>query len=188
MIPGDVVVKELIVENNAILTIEGDLTLQRNASTTLDGGNAVQVEGDAVLDGVLVLQLDEVPLGPVQVIQADNITGDFSSINANVAGLRSCEQVNAATDTAASSASSYSVLVTVDKSACGGGLSIGAIVGIALGGCLVVAALLVALVVYCSRRKNRAMGDATRARIARRREQEAESMRDRIVMENKNQE
>ena len=64
IIPGDVVVDELTVENNATLNVEGDLTLLPNASTTLDGNNAVQVEGVAALAGALVLQLDEVPAGP----------------------------------------------------------------------------------------------------------------------------
>ena len=117
IIPGDVVVDELTVENNATLNVEGDLTLLPNASTTLDGNNAVQVKGVAALAGALVLQLDEVPAGPVQVVQADSITGDFSSISANVAGVRSCDQVDAVMDR---DASSYSVLVTVDESACGG--------------------------------------------------------------------
>ena len=99
----------------------------------------MQVAGDAMLDGALVLQLDEVPVGPVQVLQAGTITGDFSSISANVAGLRSCERANAVMDPESSSATSYSVLVMVDKSACGG-LSTPAIAGIAVGGALLLLA------------------------------------------------
>ena len=68
------------------------------------------------------------------MVQADDITGDFSSISANVAGLRSCEEVNAVMDR---DATSYSVLVTVDDRACGR-LSVAAIAGIAVGGALLV--------------------------------------------------
>ena len=87
-----------------------------------------------------MLQLDEVPAGPVQVLQAvGGITGDFSSISADVAGLRSCDRVNAVMDPDASSTSAYSVLVTVDDRACGR-LSVPAIAGIAVGGALLLLA------------------------------------------------
>ena len=132
------------MDNNATLIIEGDLTLQPNASTTLDGSNAVQVVGGAMLDGVLVLELDELPASSVQVLQAGGmggITGDFTSISANVAGLRSCERASAARDPTQSSSASYSVLVMVDDSACaGGGFSAPTIAGLAAGGVLLLLA------------------------------------------------
>ena len=122
---------ELAVRNNASLLIEGDLTLLDSSSTTLDGGNPVRVDGDAVLNGILVLELTERPSRPLQVLQAGSITGDFTQITANIAGLRSCDQA-IAMRAPTEDPGSYGVLVTIDERGCMNGLSSAAIAGIVL--------------------------------------------------------
>jgi len=137
------------------ILIDGTLVLPSTSTVVVTVSSntssaPIGTAGTATIEGgsLTVILLDVPPNGAlIPIWSAENVSGGFSSLSVlspssdtctNVSGM---PEVNAADNT-------LSVLVTVNSCGGSGGLSAGAIVGIAVGGTAAVAALLIGVALF----------------------------------------
>lgn len=131
------------------ISVTGDATLLPGALTVITAGSSpVVVTGTFTIDGSLTIEIsDSIADGQKIPIILGTVNGSFADIT--VRTLRACAT---ATGTPLLDAAGFSVIVSVDKSACKGSknsLSTAAIAGIVIGVVVVFAILIVlALLLY----------------------------------------
>lgn len=139
IVPGDVDGTIEIDRPATQLVINGNVTI---SGIALAGGSYVTSGGSASVDGDLNITLTEVPSAKtlVLVLQASNITGNFSRVN--IAGPFGCYDVSGTQQRSADS-SQLGVLIDVNSNACDHSQHTAVIVGACVGGVLGAALVLV---------------------------------------------
>lgn len=135
-------VDTIVLSDNQNVNVDGTLILLATSTSTFTltpGSTApLNVNGTIILNGSLLLNLlDEVDNGElVPIITGNDIDGEFTQVK--VSGPRKCEDLSGAQQF---SATGVAVLVRVDRSSCGSGLSKGALAGIIVGAVVFIAIL-----------------------------------------------
>lgn len=127
---------------------------------------SITVNGCVSLDGELILQLDSLPETDVNItsLYYECVVGTFRTIDTVAPSQKDCN----APSVSPTYGSSSLVILLSPSSHCGRGLSTGAIIGIAVGGGIVLIALVMLVVLVLLRRSRNPFVKRIFSRSARR--------------------